>query len=841
MKLIFPLLTILTLCALPVRAQITVTAGTLGAATGTSSAAAAPPAGTAVNGVAIVYCWARDSGDTTTVSGYTEIPGTHVNTSTGSHRWFWLRLPGAAITATCNHNTSSDSYARMFVFRGLVTSGNPWDAVNPGVSGTPDSNGEYTASGITAGAQSMVVVFSGYEGNDEANIACTGTDPATYTASYAESGTGSGGSINACSAIKSSAGATGNILVNYGNVAGSHDAGTLAISLTHACSGPTIGAHTVCGATTAEISSPAAFVSATYTPAVDSGVLLVLSWGGGSDPLSETVTSIVNQDGTSLSCFVASPGSTFRLYSGPGIDEEAWAFYYCPAIPPSPSITAIRTNLSASTAFLQEIVVEFSAGTIQTTDFWDSNNTAVSSLEGLGASVSVTNTHANDLLIAYLHNGLPVYPNGGYPPVTGDSNYTPIVADPAYKANEMLEARAVSSTGSQTATITWSGTPIQWFAGIVGLIAVDSGSGQTTPTFAFNLATLPAQTTGNPPLNVATYVTTNGTGAVTFALGAGSVGCSVTSAGLVTITGAAVGTNFCIISASLAANGNFLGAGPISQSFQIAQASFTPIRIKAGSSYTDSQGSVWSTDTSYCTGGSIYAVTHVITNALPGSTDGALYQSERWNNPTCTFSSIPAGTYAVTLKFAENYWSAINKRLFSVKINGTQVLTAFDIFAAAGGQYRAVDKTFLVTTPGVVTVQFINGTADNAKYDAIQIVQSGPPPVSVNVSPSSATIPVGGTVLFRSTVTNATDTSVTWSANAPAGLFTAISLGTFTVTATSNADPTKSGSASVVVTLPPISIVCSTAVAGVSGLATGDTYSITVTSLGRTANCTGAK
>src|SRR5450755_1375563 len=203
LKRLFQLLASLTLCALPVRAQITVSEGTLGAATGTSDANAVPPAGTAANDVAIVYCWARNTGDTTTVSGYTEIPSTHVNTSIGSHRWFWLRLSGAASTATCNHNTSSDNYARMLVFRGLVTSGNPWDAVNAGVSGAPDSNGEYTVSGITTGTQSMVVVFSGYEDNDEANIACTSTAPATYTASYAESSTGSGGSINACYAIKS--------------------------------------------------------------------------------------------------------------------------------------------------------------------------------------------------------------------------------------------------------------------------------------------------------------------------------------------------------------------------------------------------------------------------------------------------------------------------------------------------------------------------------------------------------------------------------------------------------------------------------------------------------------
>src|SRR5579862_587139 len=98
LKRLCQLLAILTLCALPVRAQITVNAGTLGAETGTSDATAVPPPGTAANDVAIVYCWARNTGDTTTVRGYTEIPSTHVNTSTGSHRWFWLRLSGSAST-----------------------------------------------------------------------------------------------------------------------------------------------------------------------------------------------------------------------------------------------------------------------------------------------------------------------------------------------------------------------------------------------------------------------------------------------------------------------------------------------------------------------------------------------------------------------------------------------------------------------------------------------------------------------------------------------------------------------------------------------------------------------
>ncbi len=48
----------------------------------------------------------------------------------------------------------------------------------------------------------------------------------------------------------------------------------------------------------------------------------------------------------------------------------------------------------------------------------------------------------------------------------------------------------------------------------------------------------------------------------------------------------------------------------------------------------------------------------------------------------------------MTLKFAEPVWSAKGKRVFNVTINGTKVLSNFDIFAAAGGEFKAVDKTF---------------------------------------------------------------------------------------------------------------------------------------------------
>ena len=82
-----------------------------------------------------------------------------------------------------------------------------------------------------------------------------------------------------------------------------------------------------------------------------------------------------------------------------------------------------------------------------------------------------------------------------------------------------------------------------------------------TPTFTFD--TLPGKTFGDADFSVASAVHTNSPGAVTFALVTGSTSCTVSSVGLVHITGASAAGQTCNISATLAAGGNYLGAGPI--------------------------------------------------------------------------------------------------------------------------------------------------------------------------------------------------------------------------------------------------------------------------------------
>ena len=305
------------------------------------------------------------------------------------------------------------------------------------------------------------------------------------------------------------------------------------------------------------------------------------------------------------------------------------------------------------------------------------------------------------------------------------------------------------NSGTQlTANITISGTATLG-AGNVTVTNPDLQSATLPNSFTVNQAPAPGITGVNPT-----------SGSQGQSLAVVITGSNFQSGATCSFSNAGITVNSCVFNSATQLTANItisgtatLGTGNVTvtnpdlqsatlpSAFTVNQAPlFSTIRIKAGATYTDSTGAVWSADTSNCTGGSQSSTTHAITGALPAASDQALYQSERNRNSTCTFTA-PAGTYAVTIKFSENFWTAAGQRLFNVAINGTTVLSAFDIFAAAGGQYKALDTTFLTTTTGSpITIQFINGSIDNAKYDSIQIAASGgpaPAPGITGVNPTS--------------------------------------------------------------------------------------------------------
>jgi beta-glucanase (GH16 family) len=131
----------------------------------------------------------------------------------------------------------------------------------------------------------------------------------------------------------------------------------------------------------------------------------------------------------------------------------------------------------------------------------------------------------------------------------------------------------------------------------------------------------------------------------------------------------------------------------------------------------------------------------VDTSAVVLPAPQAVYQTERYGNFTYTNSGLTAGlSYKVRLHFAEIYWTSAGQRRFNVSINGTQVLTNFDIIAAAGAANKANIQEFWTTAngSGQIVIQYTTVT-DNAKSSGIEILIPQP------AAPASVVVTAGDT------------------------------------------------------------------------------------------------
>jgi hypothetical protein len=169
---------------------------------------------------------------------------------------------------------------------------------------------------------------------------------------------------------------------------------------------------------------------------------------------------------------------------------------------------------------------------------------------------------------------------------------------------------------------------------------------------------------------------------------------------------------------------------------QNTQASFNFRTNSGGLAYTDTSGNSWSADNSF-TGGSAFLSN--IGSAPTGTSDPTLYQDSRFSATNFSYDvAVPNGSYTVTLKFAEIRAASCSTgaRKFNVSIEGTQVLSSFDIFALAGCN-NAVDKTFTTSvTDGTLNIVFtaVTGTA---AVNAIQIVSASTPTATPTTAPTA--------------------------------------------------------------------------------------------------------
>jgi beta-glucanase (GH16 family) len=148
-------------------------------------------------------------------------------------------------------------------------------------------------------------------------------------------------------------------------------------------------------------------------------------------------------------------------------------------------------------------------------------------------------------------------------------------------------------------------------------------------------------------------------------------------------------------------------------------------------------------DTDVTGGNTSTTTSNITTVGVTNPAPVAVYQSERWGASTYTFGGLTANNpYKVRLHFAEIFFSTTNSRKFNVTINSTQVLTNFDVLAAAGGMDKAIVKEYTVTPPGSsIVVAFSNGSADSAKVSGLEIISILPAaPTGLNATPGAGQV-----------------------------------------------------------------------------------------------------
>ena len=142
---------------------------------------------------------------------------------------------------------------------------------------------------------------------------------------------------------------------------------------------------------------------------------------------------------------------------------------------------------------------------------------------------------------------------------------------------------------------------------------------------------------------------------------------------------------------------------------------------------------------------------------------------------------------------------------FTATVTGSRYTAV--TWSSTGGTVSSGGLYIAPATAGTYSVT-ATSQADSTKSASATVTVTSPV-VAVSISPVSASLQTGSTQQFTAYVTGSSNTAVTWSASGGTvstnGLYTApATAGTYSVTATSQADSTKSASATVTVTAPSL-------------------------------------
>jgi hypothetical protein len=216
------------------------------------------------------------------------------------------------------------------------------------------------------------------------------------------------------------------------------------------------------------------------------------------------------------------------------------------------------------------------------------------------------------------------------------------------------------------------------------------------------------------------------------------------------------------------------------------------------------------------------------------------------SSPDAALTSPPAGQAVVVATMpAEADVPPGAKLQFAAQVTGTAFTeVAWSVAEADGG---TIDATGLYTAPAAEGTYHVRADSKIASVKSfgtsvVRVKTGAVAPVLVVVTPATATVPAGGSHAFAAAVTGTSNLSVTWSVQEGSSCGAVSATGTYTapatgatchVMATSAADTSKSGSATITVTPPPPHVVSVTP--GSASVLPGGTTTFSATVTGTTA------
>ncbi len=213
----------------------------------------------------------------------------------------------------------------------------------------------------------------------------------------------------------------------------------------------------------------------------------------------------------------------------------------------------------------------------------------------------------------------------------------------------------------------------------------------------------------------------------------------------------------------------------------------------------DTAGRTWMADQAYVAGSWGYTggTSGYTTHAIAGTEDDPLYQTNRWGSGAWGYKfDLPDGEYRVTLLWAETYWTATDKRVFDVKIEGQTVIAGLDVFALVGHD-AAYQRMFDVTvSDGQLNIEFAS-VRDAALVAAIEVLaatSATPTPTASRTRTPTATVSPTRTPTATATLTTGPTATATAT---PSRTVTPIASPSPTASATATRTPSPTASPTV--------------------------------------------